>query len=181
MSISYVLAGGLLYLFIRIKNKAAVTEYLGFKKTGWKPVFIALAVTIVVGLAFDGIASLLNKPAANEIMLQVFKTSIWPVLLWIVLIILAPLFEEAFFRSFLFEGFRQSKLGLMGATVITSLLWATNHIQYDLFGIAQIFILGIVMGIVRDKTGSIWSTISMHALINLMATVQITLYINGNI
>ena len=47
-----------------------------------------------------------------------------------------PVFEELFFRGFLLEGFRRTFLGTTGAVVLTSLLWAVIHTQYDLYYMA---------------------------------------------
>ena len=55
------------------------------------------------------------------------------------------------------------------------------HFQYDAYGIATIFTLGLVMGAVRYKTGSLWSVLIIHALFNLVALVETYLYMNGYI
>jgi membrane protease YdiL (CAAX protease family) len=89
-------------------------------------------------------------------------------------VIFAPLFEESFFRGFLFEGFRQSRLGVTGAILLTSIGWALLHsLQYNIYSIIWIFMLGIAMGVVRVRTGSIWSTFIMHALVNIVATAEV--------
>jgi hypothetical protein len=57
--------------------------------------------------------------------------------------------------------------------VLMALVWSSLHIQYDAYGMASIFVLGLVLGTVRIKTGSLWGPLLMHALWNLAATVQI--------
>jgi uncharacterized protein len=88
-------------------------------------------------------------------------------------VIFAPAFEEALFRGFLFAGFSQSRIGVPGTVILTSLLWASLHIQYDLYNIAMIFFLGIGLGIVRAKTNSLWSTFLMHGFWNLVAVILV--------
>lgn len=95
------------------------------------------------------------------------------------MVIFAPIFEEVLFRGFLFEGFRQSKLGPIGAIGLTALGWSLLHIQYGFYGIATIFVLGIVLGIVRIKTDSLWSPLIMHAFNNLVAMILVALSVSG--
>jgi uncharacterized protein len=60
--------------------------------------------------------------------------------------------------------------------IITSLLWAAIHLQYDLYGIATIFVGGIFLGWVRLKTDSIWLCIILHGMMNLIATLEVAAY-----
>jgi membrane protease YdiL (CAAX protease family) len=90
-------------------------------------------------------------------------------------VVFAPLFEEVFFRGFLFEGFRYSKLGPAGAIFVTSIVWAGFHMQYGLFQIASIFVLGIILGVVRYRTNSLWPPLAMHVFNNLLAMVFLTI------
>ena len=90
-------------------------------------------------------------------------------------VIFAPVFEEVFFRGFLFEGFRYSKMGAAGAIFVTSLVWAGFHMQYGLLQIASIFVLGIILGVVRYRTGSLWAPLAMHVFNNLLAMFFITI------
>jgi hypothetical protein len=100
-------------------------------------------------------------------------------LFWIGVIIFAPAFEEVFFRGFLFEGFRYSRIGVVGAIVLTSLIWAALHMQYDPFEMFLVFLMGLLLGILRYKTGSLWSPLLMHSLNNLAATIELVLYVGG--
>jgi hypothetical protein len=90
--------------------------------------------------------------------------------------VVAPIFEEIFFRGFLFQGIRYSRLGPIGAIGITSFFWAVIHLQYDIYGIATIFAHGLLLGIVRFKTDSIYLLMVMHSLASLVATVETALY-----
>ena len=112
-------------------------------------------------------------------MIEAYRTSRWVALFWVAVIIFAPGFEETFFRGFLFAGLRQSKIGVAGTIVITALGWALLHLQYDFFEIAIIFIIGIVLGIARYKTNSLWSPLIMHAFFNLAATIEVALNVNS--
>ena len=94
-------------------------------------------------------------------------------------IVAAPVFEETFFRGFLLPGFRHSAVGTPGAIVITSLSWTALHVQYDAYSLVTLFVLGIVLGLARVLTGSVYTTIGMHAVNNLIATLETALLSGG--
>ena len=177
--VTAVVCVGLIALIIKWRHTLSITEYLGLQWISVKTLLISLAIGIGVAILMDGLTYLLKKPVVTEWQLEMF-TATNPVMLWLSLIVFTPIFEETLFRGFLFEGFRHSRIGVIGAVILTAFLWAISHVQYDTYGIAQIFVLGIVLGIVRFKTGSLWSTISMHALINLIATVETVFYVTGH-
>jgi membrane protease YdiL (CAAX protease family) len=66
-------------------------------------------------------------------------------------VVFAPLFEEALFRGFVYEGFARSRAGVAGAIILTSIGWAALHFYYAGFEMATIFVLGLVLGVVRWK------------------------------
>jgi len=107
----------------------------------------------------------------SEFTLEVYNTSVWPVLFGIAVVVFAPAFEETLFRGFLFAGFRQSQIGAVGTIILTLLIWTLLHLKYEIAGMSIIFVLGIVLGTVRYKTGSLWTVIFIHALWNLFAVL----------
>jgi membrane protease YdiL (CAAX protease family) len=90
------------------------------------------------------------------------------------LVVLPPIAEETVFRGFMFAGLR-SKLSFAAAAAITSVFFAIGHLQIGqgtpLLWVAGIdtFVLSMVLCYVREKTGSIWPTIGIHMLKNLVA------------
>ena len=130
----------------------------------------ALLAWLVVS---DQLAVLFRQPVVPEVMIEAYRTAYLPPLLWLALIVGAPLSEEVFFRGFLFKGVLHSRSGGGGAVLLTSLLWSVVHLQYNAFGVAVIFFTGLLFGYVRWKTGSIFPGILMHALMNALATLQV--------
>ena len=80
--------------------------------------------------------------------------------------------EELLFRGFLISGLRPTRLGASGAVLASALLWSAIHGQYDLYGMASIFALGVLLGAARVKTGSVLVAIVMHGLSNAIATLE---------
>jgi membrane protease YdiL (CAAX protease family) len=64
--------------------------------------------------------------------------------------------------------------------VLTALAWAALHTQYDLFDGAIIFAGGILLGVVRLRSGSTRATFALHALWNFAATVEVALKLAGS-
>ena len=93
-------------------------------------------------------------------------------------VVAAPIGEEFMFRGFLFRGWAGSPLGVTGTIVVTSAIWAAIHVQYDWFGIGQVFCLGLLFGWVRARSGSLLLTMMMHALCNIAATVETAVIID---
>ena len=46
------------------------------------------------------------------------------------------------------------------------------HLQYDWFFFGEIFSIGLLLGYLRRRSGSIWLTVFVHGLNNLAATLQ---------
>jgi uncharacterized protein len=176
---SAIIGVGLIIIFIKVKNGLSIPEYLGLKHIRLKTVLGLIGLTALL-LILSTLSSILFKIPSNNFDEQIYRTSIWPPLLWITLVICAPIFEESFFRGFLFEGLIRSKLGPPGTIILTALVWASLHLQYGIFEISNIFILGIILGIVRYRTGSLWATLLMHAGWNLAVTIQLALTV-GNV
>lgn len=92
----------------------------------------------------------------------------------LVVVFLAPTLEEFIFRGYLFKAWRHTRLGLSGTLLLTSLIFAGLHIsQYDGLMIAMLFIFSIILGLAREKTGSLWVPIILHSANNLVSAVTI--------
>jgi membrane protease YdiL (CAAX protease family) len=83
------------------------------------------------------------------------------------ILIVAPIFEELLFRGFIFRAFVHAPRDAIPTIVLTSLIWLLSHFQYDWLGIAEIFVLGLLLGLVRWHTGSTTLTALLHMVSNL--------------
>ncbi len=176
---STALGAGLVFLFVKIRGGISISEYLGFKKIGWRAILLIIALVIAL-LALVIIAGpYLSGEGDSDLTTELYRSSVFPPLLWLAVALAAPFFEELFFRGFLFAGIRASRLGAVGAVVITAVLWASLHLQYSVFGMAQILLLGLVMGVVRHKTDSLWSSLMMHVMWNGFSLAAVALYLAG--
>jgi membrane protease YdiL (CAAX protease family) len=162
-------------LFVKIRKGFSISEYLGLKAMSLKTVLTIIGIfVVIVGLSI-GFGMIVKAPQGEDVITNAYLNTPWPVVFWLAVVVLGPIYEEFLFRGFLFVGLKQSALGTAGTIIITGLAFALLHAaQYGAAVIAEIYILGIVFGIVRWKTGSLWSTILLHGLWNLMNMVMIT-------
>lgn len=78
----------------------------------------------------------------------------------------APLSEELLFRGFLFSALAKSRLGIVGASLITTVLWTALHAGYTVIGLVEIFLVGLLFSWLLYRTGSLLVTIVCHAVYN---------------
>jgi len=78
----------------------------------------------------------------------------------------APLSEELLFRGFLFSGLAKSRLGLIGTSILTAVLWTTLHYGYSIFGLIEVLAIGLYFSWLLVRTGSLWAPIFCHAVYN---------------
>lgn len=158
-------------IVVLARFRGPIREYLALHWTGWKPTAVwALGVAAFL-LAFDSLGAWLDRPPVPDFMLDVYTTADPRILLWVALVVLAPLFEELLFRGFLIPGLEAS-WGRWAAVVVSSLLFAVIHFQYDLFDMAGVLGLGLIFGAARVTTRSTLLPMALHSGVNLVATAQ---------
>ena len=141
---------------------------------------MALGITVVFLLVSSVVNIFLNRPVETDFITNAYSNVRLLPLFWIAIVVIAPLFEEAFIRGFLFIGLARSRIGPAGAVILTALVWASLHIvEYGIYEIIVIGVLGIILGVVRYKTGSLWSSVIIHSLNNLVAVLLVHLAANG--
>jgi membrane protease YdiL (CAAX protease family) len=98
----------------------------------------------------------------------------WLVPLLLAAVVVAPIGEEIMFRGFLYRGWVRPGSVVTPILVLT-LLWTGMHLQYDWFGMSQVFLTGLLLGWLRWLSGSTALTIVLHMLVNLEATFETVL------
>ena len=86
-------------------------------------------------------------------------------------IVVAPVAEEFFFRGFFYRALR-NRLRVWSSCLITSIVFASLHLQYIatplVFVIIAVFAAGACL--VYEATGSLFTVIAIHAIFNTLAT-----------
>jgi len=151
------------------------SEYLGLARPATRPTLIAIAILIVFLLGYDALTYLLGRDIVTPFQVDTYRTARnggTLTLLWLTFVFVAPVGEEIMFRGFLFRGWVRSERSAIPGILVISLLFAAIHVQYDWFGMLQVFFIGLLLAIARWRSGSTLLTILMHVLTNLWATIE---------
>jgi hypothetical protein len=83
--------------------------------------------------------------------------------------IAAPICEELFFRGLFQKGLLSSSLSRVSAVVVTAVVFSAFHL--DPVGFLARVELGVLFGVLRLYTGSLWPSIFAHAANNMVSSV----------
>jgi membrane protease YdiL (CAAX protease family) len=107
--------------------------------------------------------------------LPVKPVSFWEIFSWefFPLVFLAPLWEETLFRGVLQGGFRRLSWGPKGvggisaANVAASVLFTLGHLwRHSPFWALSVLVPSLLFGYFRDRTGSIYPSLTLHIYYN---------------
>jgi len=149
-----------------------VHERLGLRATGLGPVqgavvLVATVVPFALGLAAAWLVeSAIGSSSDDALGLQRMwsEGSRGGSVAWVLLIALLPGFvEEVFYRGFLQRGLLL-RWGAAASILTSSVLFAVSH--GELAWAAAIFPLGVWLGVVAWRTGSVLMTFAIHASVN---------------
>ena len=102
------------------------------------------------------------------------------VLLVLSMVVLAPLVEELVCRDLLFGALARTRLRALGAWLVSSVCFAMVHGQYDRFELLPVFLIGLILGWIRWRTGSVLTTVVIHASWNgLLVGLSLALRAGG--
>lgn len=170
---SAIVGVGLILLFASFKKPFPINNYLQLRmpESPIKTLLKWIAIMLLVFIAMESVNVFLERETP-EFMSKVYGSTSNKFLLWIAVAVAAPFFEEFLFRGFLLEGLRHTRMGVVGAILLTSASWAIIHMQYGWFEIISIFFIGIIFAIAQLKTKSLYVPIAMHMFMNLTASIM---------
>ena len=129
--------------------------------------YVALMI-IAFRMLFDNSLTLWisNIPMPDFINEAFEELAISPIILILSVAVVAPIYEEIIFRGILLKGMAK-KINPIIALVVSALLFALVHLNIPQ-GI-NAFLLGLVIGFIYLKTGSIYLSIFAHFINNFLA------------
>lgn len=162
-------------LCARMRKGWSVRQYLALRPVK-RPVLLKwLGLTLLLAISSDVLTVLMGRPIVPEFAARAYETALFAPLLWIAFVVAAPAFEEVFFRGFMFQGLQHSRIGPVGAVILTAIIFGIIHFQYDAYGTVTAVVIGLLLGAARLKTESLYPAIAMHSMINLIATLEAAL------
>lgn len=146
---------------------------------GFAVYFVAYVLLLVIaGALVPGI----NLQAQQDIGFQQVAGNAQLVVTFVSLVVLPPIVEETLFRGFLFTNFRKY-MGLGVSIVLTSVLFAIPHLLESQtpgsllwVGGIDTFTLSVVLCYLREKTGSLWAGVILHAIKNGIAFAALYIF-----
>ena len=170
------------FLFLMLVMLTKVSKNLSWKNLGWNKVkflqsikavfkvwgiiWIAHIIYMLVIFAMgitppeNALTELLEKPNLLLLLANIFLIAV-----------VAPIIEETLFRGILFAGLR-NYFGIWTAIIISAAIFSSLH--FELVGFVPRFALGIGLGYLYVKSGSIFPSIGLHSLNNLIAVLFIS-------
>ncbi len=160
----------ILYLIYE-KSFDEFKETLFSKIKGWH-IFKYIGVALVLWCACTVLNSVINNwlyKVGFEHVEQLERTQEIPALIagFVSTCVVAPITEEFFYRGIIVSGF--SNKGNAVAVILSSFLFALAHGSLTLF--AMPFVYGFVFALIAIKTKSIFPTIIMHSVCNILSWI----------
>ena len=153
-------------LFTALRRPAPIGGYLALRLPALRSLLLWLAIACGAFLAF-GLADAIRYGSAERVSEP--RPHAWLILGGLAVVLLFPIFEEVLFRGFLFAGWSRSKLGVTGAIVLTAVIWAAGHAPMGAQRAVALLASGLILGLARHKSGSVFVPLAMHIMWNLAA------------
>lgn len=181
-TIGQLVSGGLLYALVLgvvvlpiwiMFGRRYVGKILGVDRTPlrsiwWMPAalwFTYMAVTIFVAFGLSFVPGF-NSDERQQVGFENLQHLYEYVLAFVALVIVPPIAEELLFRGYLFGRLRE-RWGFWVTTATVSAVFGLVHLQWNV-GV-DVAILSIFLCYLREKTGTVWAGMILHALKNSLA------------
>lgn len=151
--------------------KYSVADYLALKPFSISVAMGFIGLWLLFVIATETLTYILDKnPTAFVDVLYDSADPKW--LLIVTMVVIAPIYEEVMFRGIFWSAIREQFTGSKGAwvaTLITSILFSLIHLQYEFYEMSVIFILALLLGYARSRSGSLYVPILLHVINNGLA------------
>ncbi len=195
-----IVVGVVLFMFLGFAVSAVASEILiylllpfvlsRFFPTGWdawtsRPklppgawatmIFAMLGLVVLISNIPVFVDELLPMPESYREMLETMltaNTGVEFLLLLFVVAVVPGICEEVAFRGLIYQGIRNT-YGKTVALVVSSILFAIIHLS--LWNFVALVLMGLFLGYLRERSGSIWPGVVAHSLNNALALTLFTL------
>ena len=133
-----------------------------------KAFFWTIPVALVTVYLIAYVHDIIVHPEQQEILTLFPRTAEGIALLTLLAVVMAPLFEELFFRGFLFRGLANS-WGWVAGGLVSAVAFGSAHMQLSVM--IPLCALGFLLAWVYKQTGSLWTSIALHAIFNAISVV----------
>jgi membrane protease YdiL (CAAX protease family) len=128
------------------------------------PIIVGLSTVVALYATLIDLAVYEYRP---DLFFQSSSVPLWLTLFdSLVIIVLAPLAEELFFRGWLWTGLRKH-WGVLPTGLMTAVMWLLPHLERGIGYVALLFFPALILTIARQVGSSVRATILIHAIFNL--------------
>jgi membrane protease YdiL (CAAX protease family) len=178
MMLGQILSLGIIWAAAGWKSARTSTLQLAPPQTGWIQAaglgVLLIVLILPLEILFYRLAGL-GLFSDSGWLLEGLRSPLW----WgvvIIAVVLAPLWEEVTFRGFLLSALAQTRLGFWPAATITSLIWTFLHWGYTWPGLASVFLAGMGLSWIMQRTASMRAVVVAHGVINAFSLTVISLF-----
>lgn len=139
-------------------------EMIGFHKIKWSTAgmivlftFLSMPLTTLI----NAFTMLFVDNAVMELSGEVLELPFLAAFFFMA--VSAPVCEEIVFRGVVYRGYRRSGT-LLQAAILSALVFAIGHMNFN--QAAYAFVIGILLVLLVEATGSIWASIIYHVVFN---------------
>ena len=164
-------------LWVRFVNKGRLTSLGLPPRQPWVDVgvgaLVGVGLVFGAGIVLEIVRSIADAVAGHHVsnpeQVPTTVTGGFLVLSGIVVVVLAPLAEETFFRGFLYRGLRR-RFSAWPAALISSFFFGIVHFAglRFLLIIPALIVVGVVLAFVYEKRQSLLASVAAHATFNLI-------------
>ncbi len=165
---------GAIYIFAVRRRRIAWSEFgLRALPQGWlvRAIAIGLIAFVAASLLNSGVQALMDKPPHNPQLDLIAPGGFSVARLLITLSLfgaVVPFTEELFFRGLIY-GWLRRRMPVWLAAGVSGLGFAALHGVWWLT--PALLLLGVVLALIYERSGSIWAPVVAHGLFNSMTTV----------
>ena len=157
------------FIFAGLWSRGVTPATFGLRPTRWGP---AIGWTLLTWGAFFVLTaiyvSIVGQPDDQELTRDLAEEDSLAALIGyaVLLAFVAPITEELFFRGFMF-GVLREKIGIWGGALATGLVFGIVHVTGSpVETVGVLVILGVLLCLLYQRTGSLLPCIALHALNN---------------
>lgn len=147
----------------------------GLRRTAFWPAVGWAALGLVAFYLFTLLYGALVRPDAQQEITESLgadQGTLGLIIAGCVVMILAPLAEEVFFRGFFYAALR-TRFGIAAAALVNGVIFGFVHYGFEgldqLLILPPLIVLGVILCLVYERTGSLWPVVGMHAFNNAVA------------
>lgn len=152
-------------------------DTLGFHRmrpATWGMVILFTFLTMPLTTLVNAISMLFVDNVVMEISGDVVDMPFF--LMFFLMAVYGPFCEEITFRGLMFNGYKK-RGSLFGAVLLSALTFGLMHMNFN--QIPYAFVIGILLALLVEATGSIWSSLLYHFIFNAQSVCL--LYLSSNL